>query len=150
MKTNIYFLSYLAPFFLRTRNVSEKKSCRENQNTHFVSSYFFFSFENRTVYEIMWENIVERGRPQMTIWRMRIACLISRATNTRRVILIGFQYNSGCIIEPQYYVIRQLPVLFTLFACITFVCRSTYRLPLWNVTKPPAVDPVLVSTDHRP
>jgi len=34
------------------------------------------------VYEIMWENTVERGRPQMTIWRMRIACWITKATNT--------------------------------------------------------------------
>ena len=28
-------------------------------------------------------NIVERGRPEMTIWRMRIACWIPKATNTR-------------------------------------------------------------------
>ena len=31
----------------------------------------------------MWENIVERGRLQVVIWRMRIACLIPNATNTR-------------------------------------------------------------------
>ena len=37
------------------RNVSDK-SCRENQNTQFVFSDLFF--ENRTVYEIMWKNIV--------------------------------------------------------------------------------------------
>jgi len=30
----------------------------------------------------MLKNILERERPQMTIWRMRIACLMSRATNT--------------------------------------------------------------------
>jgi hypothetical protein len=29
--------------------------------------------ENRAVYKIMWENIVGRVRPQMTVWRMRIA-----------------------------------------------------------------------------
>jgi hypothetical protein len=57
---------------LRMRNVSDK-SCRENQNTHFVFSKFFF-LENRAVYEIMWKNIVVLGRPHMTIWRMRIAC----------------------------------------------------------------------------
>jgi len=28
------------------------------------------------------ENIVESGRPQMAIWRMRIACRIPKATNT--------------------------------------------------------------------
>jgi hypothetical protein len=28
----------------------------------------------------MWKNIVEPDRPQMTIWRMRIACWINKAT----------------------------------------------------------------------
>ena len=38
----------------------------------------------------MWENIVERGGPRMTIWHMRIACWIPKATNTHSqyVILI--------------------------------------------------------------
>jgi hypothetical protein len=30
----------------------------------------------------MWKNIVEPGKPQATIWRMRIACWIPKATNT--------------------------------------------------------------------
>ena len=39
----------------------------------------------------MWKNVVERGRPQMTIWRMRIACWIPVAINTHSeyVILIA-------------------------------------------------------------
>jgi hypothetical protein len=37
--------------------------------------------ENRAFYEIMWKNTVERGRPQMIIWHMRIACWILKATN---------------------------------------------------------------------
>ena len=43
-------------------------------------------------YEIMWENIVEGGRPQMTIWRMRIACWITKSINTHTgcVILLAF------------------------------------------------------------
>ena len=40
---------------------------------------------NRAVYEIMWKNTVERGRSQMAIWRMRIACWIPKATNTLRI-----------------------------------------------------------------
>jgi hypothetical protein len=52
----------------------------------------FFSPENRAVYEIMWENMVEPDRPQRTIWRMRFACWITKATNTHPecVILIAF------------------------------------------------------------
>ena len=40
----------------------------------------------------MWKNIEERGRPQMTIWLKRIACWISKTTNTHSdyVILIAF------------------------------------------------------------
>jgi hypothetical protein len=33
------------------------------------------------VYEIMWKNIVEPDRPQMAIWRMRIARWIIKATD---------------------------------------------------------------------
>jgi hypothetical protein len=41
---------------------------------------------------MMWKNILERGRPQMTIWRMGIACWIPKATNTHAqyVTLIAF------------------------------------------------------------
>jgi len=40
----------------------------------------------------MWENIVESDRTQMTIWRMRIACWLPKATNTHSeyIILIVF------------------------------------------------------------
>ena len=65
----------------------------EEIKTHILCSVTFF-FENRAVYEKMWENIVEPGRPQMTIWRMRIACWIPKATYTHShsqyVILIAF------------------------------------------------------------
>jgi hypothetical protein len=44
-------------------------------------------FENRTVYEIMLKNNAERGRLQTTIWRMRISCWISQATNTHSEFL---------------------------------------------------------------
>ena len=61
------------------RNVSDK-SCRENENTHFEFSNLFP--ENSAVFELKWKNIVEWGRPQMTIWRTRIACWVTKATNT--------------------------------------------------------------------
>ena len=73
----------------RMRNASDK-SCRENQNTRFMSNNVFF--ENRAVYEIMWKNIVVLGKPQITIWSMRIACWVPTATNTHsdNVTLISF------------------------------------------------------------
>ena len=39
----------------------------------------------------MWKNTVERARPQMMIWHMRIACWITKATNTHsEYVLICF------------------------------------------------------------
>ena len=48
---------------LLLRSVADK-ICRENQNIRFMFNYFFL---NRAVYEIMWKNIVEPGRAQMTV-----------------------------------------------------------------------------------
>jgi hypothetical protein len=63
----------------------------EKIKTHILFSLLFS--ENHSVYEIMWENMVERGRPQLTIWRMRIACYTPKVTNTDSdyVILIAFR-----------------------------------------------------------
>jgi hypothetical protein len=40
----------------------------------------------------MWKNIVERGRPQMTTQRMRIACWINEGlqTQSEQIIITGF------------------------------------------------------------
>ena len=83
-------MQYLAQFFLTMRNVSDK-ICRENQNTHFVFNTLFFP-ENRVVYEIMWENVVEPSRPQITTWRTHILRWVPKATNTlsEYEILIAF------------------------------------------------------------
>jgi len=62
----------------------------EKIQTYILFSIFFFL--NRAVYEISWANIVDRCRPQMAIWRMRIACRIPKSTraHTSCVILIAF------------------------------------------------------------
>jgi len=52
----------------------------EKIKTHILCSVTSCSLENRAVYEIMWKNIVQPDRPQMAIWRMRIACWITEAT----------------------------------------------------------------------
>jgi hypothetical protein len=55
----------------------------EKIRTHIFCSLTVF--ENRTVYEIMWKNIVAGSRPQMKIWRMHIACWMPKVTNTQVV-----------------------------------------------------------------
>jgi len=76
------------------RNVSNK-SCRENQNTHFVLSNFFFL--NRVVYEIMRENLVERDRPQMTIWHMR-HCMLDT---------LGYKYTISGFVTLLDFLLQQ-------------------------------------------
>jgi hypothetical protein len=72
----------------------------EKINTQFFLSNNVLS-KNGSVYEIMWRNNGELGRPQTTIWRMRIACWIPKATNTHSeyVMIIAFrlqQWLNGC------------------------------------------------------
>jgi len=71
------FLITSRSLLLRMRNVSDKR-CRENLNTYFTFNIFFF--ENCTIYK--YKNTAEPDRPQMPIWRMRIAFWILKATNT--------------------------------------------------------------------
>jgi hypothetical protein len=65
----------------------------------------------------MWKNTVERRRPQMTIWGMRIACCIPPAahthTHTHKYVIQLFPYNNGCTNAPQCYDICTLRVLST-------------------------------------
>ena len=77
METNLHFLSYLAEF-LRTMF---QTNVVEETKTYILCSVTFFS-QNHNVYEIMWRNIAEPGRPKLTIWRTSIACLILKATNS--------------------------------------------------------------------
>ena len=60
--------------------------------THILCSVKGFFFFNRAVCYIMWKNIVEPNRPQMTTWCMRISRLVPKATNivSVYVILIAF------------------------------------------------------------
>ena len=89
------------------RDVSDE-SCRENQNMHIVFSNFF---ENHTILEIMWKDIAERDRPQMTVWHMHIACYITRGTNTH----IAFPLQQW--LDEHASILR-----YTYVACLVTVC----------------------------
>jgi len=73
----------------------------------------FFFFENHAIYEIMWKNAVEPVLATVTIWRMRIACWIPKATNTHTecVIRIAFPRQHWLRERPQCYVIRTWPIV---------------------------------------
>jgi len=42
----------------------------------------------------MWKNIVESGRPQITIWRMHISCWIPKTTNMHSEYVICFSNST--------------------------------------------------------
>jgi hypothetical protein len=72
--------------------------------------------ENRAVYEITWKNIVEAERPNLTVWGMRIAVWIPKATNTQSeyVLLIAFRLQ-------QWLNERALLLLFTYIVLLLLV-----------------------------
>ena len=53
----------------------------KNQNTHFKFSNFFFPKIVPFV-RLVWKNMVEPVRPQMTRWRMRVACWMTGVADT--------------------------------------------------------------------
>ena len=87
-----------------------------------ISCSIIFS-RNRDVYE-MGKNIVERGMPQTTIWRMRIACFVPKATNrhTGGVMLIAFQLQQWSFHE------RRSMLRYTYTACLVSPVTPTAQL----------------------
>jgi hypothetical protein len=60
---------------LRMKNVSGKFV--EKIKTHIVySTTFFFFPENHAVYEIMWKNMLETERRQITIYMAHALCVV--------------------------------------------------------------------------
>ena len=100
------------------------------RNTHFVFNNIFPP-ENRSVYEITRKNIVQRVRPQMTIWHMRILCWILKATNT---------YTQGCVIVMVFALQlllheRASKVRYKYVVCL-YILRNFYATPIVHVTLP--------------
>jgi len=79
----------------------------EKIKTHFIFSKLFP--QNHAVYEIMWKNIVQRGWPQMTIWRMRIACWMPKATHhthTYTLIMINIAFPRQQWLDERASILR--------------------------------------------
>jgi hypothetical protein len=92
------------------------------EKTYILCSMTFLI--NRAVYEIMGKNTVEPDRPQMTVWRKRIAFCVPKATNTcsEYVILIAFLLQ-------QWLNTRSSILRYTYIACLV-VCW------MWELLRP--------------
>jgi hypothetical protein len=97
--------------------------------------------QNVAVYQIIWKNIVDPKRPQMTVWGMRIACWIPKSKNTHSeyVLLIDFLLQEflpdrASVLRYTYvvscYVIRMLfPV--TLYVCCFLLPPILMKEAMW-------------------
>jgi len=71
--------------------------------------------KNPAIYEIMWKNIVERGRPQMAIWCMRIACWIPKATNRHsEYVIITALHTARMVTRTRLVVTLHAQYLYTI------------------------------------
>jgi len=61
-------------------------------------------------------NVVESGRPQMTIWRMRVTCWLPKATNTHSEYVFAYCFSTARIVKrPRHDITFILGYIFSLF-----------------------------------
>jgi hypothetical protein len=113
------FQWHLAQFFLQCKMFHTK--VEENIKTYFIFNNFFI--KSCRLLDNAKKN-VQPDRPKMTIWRMRIACWIPKATNihSRYVILIDFLLQQSLhvhvpMLRCTYPACRANPVLEHLSLC---------------------------------
>ena len=133
MKTDVHFLSYLARFFLQWE-MFQTKVVEE------IKKHILFSVTLKKKSYPLWDKVEEfcrAGRPQMTIWRMRIACWIPKATNTHSeyVMLLIFHCNNGYTNAPQYCVILTISVVFIIVPFIAFLHGCSDPHILWTINE---------------
>jgi hypothetical protein len=65
----------------------------------------------------MWKNSVEPVRQQMTVWRMRIACGIPKATSTHSEYVIRIDFPLQQWLHEGASMLRNM-----YFACLVYPC----------------------------
>ena len=90
----------------------------------------FFSPSNRGVYDIMWKNMVEPVRPQMTIGCMRYACstIMAADTHWEYVIFLLFHGNNGYANAPRCYVYTYIACYVSFKITVVTCLRAERRL----------------------
>jgi hypothetical protein len=107
-------------------------NCTGNHNTYVVFSNFF---ENRAVYEIMWKNLEQLDRPQMTNNTAHAQWMLNNQGYRQTLKM----YNTVCPRPPtitrtrfSVTIIRTLPVLFMVYIIVllaaVIIRRRTRRL----------------------
>jgi len=89
-QANIFVL-YTAQLFLEWE-MFHTKVVERSQNTHFI---FITLKKNSDFLWVMWKNMADAGRSQMAIRRMRIACWITKATDTQSDYVRYFFFSTA-------------------------------------------------------
>ena len=126
MKTNVRFFIISRSGFPRIQSVLYR-TCTETRNTYFMFSYLFFPPEYRAVCAIVWKNIIQGGRPQRTIWRMRISCCIPKATNTLRLCNARCFSTTTVVTRTRLMVTLYVHCLSCFIYCVRMVCLFPRR-----------------------
>jgi hypothetical protein len=122
---SMYICDNISPSSCRMRNVSDEIR-RKSHNT-----YFIFISALHVTWCRLWATVEKYGRARQitdgnVIWRMRFACLITKATYTHwdYVILLLSHGKNGYANIPQCYFIRTLSIFFTVVPCIILITRT--------------------------
>jgi hypothetical protein len=122
------YLIMSCSFILRTRNVSDKIVEKIKRRV----LYSITVFENRAVYDIMWENL-----PQVTIWRVRIRMLDTEGyKQTLRIFNTSFPLQQrlferssvlrcmyiSCLVKLRWCIRRGINLFFLTFIKKPFLC----------------------------
>jgi hypothetical protein len=105
---------------------ARKQNCRENHKTRV--SVQLLSFENAAVYEIMWKNNVQFDRPEMTIWRLRVAYWLPKTTNANsRNIYNNYCLSTATLVAQTRLNVTSLPTLF-IFSIFSLLLVIFFRM----------------------
>jgi hypothetical protein len=139
--------------FLRMKNVLEK--CRREHRNTLSCSVTFFRKSWR-----LWDNVEKYGgdrgaRNDVTIWRIRVPCWISKATRTHKhsgtrkharsdtqtnIKYLLFFHGNSYANAPQCYIIRTLPILFLftttyMYAFIKLRLKTASVVSLFQISR---------------
>jgi hypothetical protein len=116
----------------------------EKIKTHILNSInLFFFFLNRAVLRIMLKNIVNRGRPHMTIWGMSIACWITRNKNMHS------EYVTFIAFLPQQWLNECALILRCTYFAYFAVIETEYFYRAVQTESISIIEPILIGPLNR-
>jgi len=93
---------------------------------------------------VPWKNNVERGRQQIKIWRMYIACWIIRATDTHSEFVILIAFPQQKLLQERASMLR-----YTYMVCLSYFRQFISDLTRWATTQVVSICPVATEARFR-